>query len=123
MIKPFKRFTPGGPELADKIPPRIYATYNPAYAIAHSFPWSSDDGIDVRVDRDVVSVLVPKVKVSVLEQPICIYTLPDDLFVFTPEEKTGLTYHSESEVVSIEHQCFTSVAEAMEMFGGKIELI
>lgn len=49
VIKPFKRYTPGGEDVADSIPPRIYATYNPAYAAAHSFPWSSDDGVDISI--------------------------------------------------------------------------
>ena len=59
VIKPFKRYTPGGEDLADVIPPRIYATYEPAYAVAHSFPWSSDDGVDIVVEDGLVAVIVP----------------------------------------------------------------
>lgn len=122
VIKPFKRFTPGGPELADQIPPRIYATYNPAYAVAHSFSWSSDDGVDIEVDGSDICLIVPKDKASVLEQPVYIYTLPDDAFTHTAEEKIGLTYHSESEVTPIGCQCFASVAEAMHHFGGIVKV-
>lgn len=122
-IKPFKRFTPGGEDLADAIPPRIYATYEPAFAVAHSFPWSSEDGIDIITDGDAVTIVVPKDKQAVLKQAIYIYTLPDSSFSFTTEEETGLTYHSESELVPTEHRCFPSVIKAMEFYGGKIELI
>ncbi len=123
IIRPFKRFTPGGSELADQIPCRIYATYNPAYAVAHSFPWSSDDGVDIKVAGDNICVVVPHEKAAVLEQPVCLYTLPDDTFIYTTEEETGLTYHSESEIIAISCQCFVSVTKAMVFFGGKIEFI
>jgi hypothetical protein len=123
VIKPFKRFTPGGSELADKIPPRVYATYNPAYAVAHSFPWSSDDGVDIVVEDNMVTVVIPESKQQILKQAICVYTLPDDTFTYTSEEETGLTYHSTEEVRPIDCQCFSSVTQAMEAFGGKIKII
>ena len=122
-IKPFKRFTPGGPEAADAIPPRIYATYKAAFAVAHSFPWSSDDGIDITTENNDVTIVVPEIRKQVLEQPVCIYTLPDDTFSPTLEEETGLTYHSEQVVTPIESTCYASVTEAMEALGGRIELI
>lgn len=122
-IKPFKRYTPGGADIADSIPPRIYATFEPAYAVAHSFPWSTDDGVDIAIKAGVVTILIPEHKRSVLEQPVCIYSLPSDTFVFTKEEETGLTYHSDTEVTVIRSQCFGSVSEAMENFGGKIKFI
>ena|SRR5680860_457543 len=122
-IKPFKRYTPGGEEIADSIPPRIYATHEPSYAVAHSFPWSSDDGVDILIEDGIVTIVVPSGKQSVLKQEICVYTLPDDTFVFTDEEEMGLTYHSTEVIEPIEHQCFKSVTEAMEKIGGKIRLI
>ena len=122
-IEPFKRYTPGGKDLADTIPPRIYATYNPAYAVAHSFPWSSDDGVDIAIKDGVVTLVVPKDKQSVLEQKVCIYTLPDTIFTFTAEEETGLTYHSTVEVIPTNCECFDSVTIAIEHFGGNIKLV
>ena len=122
-IKPFKRYTPGGAAIADSIPPRIYATFEPAYAVAHSFPWSTDDGVDITIEAGVVTILIPEHKRSVLEQPVCIYTLPSNTFVFTKEEETGLTYHSDTEVPVINAQCFDTVIEAMENFAGKIKFI
>lgn len=123
IIKPFKRYTPGDEAVADTIPARIYATYDPAYAVAHSFPWSSEDGVDIVLEEDVVTVVVPATRVSVLEQPVCIYTLPDNTFTFTTEEKMGLTYHSTEEVTPTNCQCFDSVTEAMEYFGGIVKCI
>jgi hypothetical protein len=122
-IKPFKRFTPGGEVIADTIPPRIYATCNPAYAVAHSFPWSSDDGIDITIADDVVIIVVPQHKQQVLKQSVCIYTLPDDSFTFTKEEETGLTHHSTIEVKPTSCEFFSTVTEAIERFGGQIKLV
>ena len=123
VIKPFKRYTPGGEDVADTIPPRIYATENPAYAVAHSFPWSSEDGVDIVIKDEVVTVVVPEEKAGVLEQVVCIYTLPDDTFTLTEEEETGLTLHSTEIVIPTDCLCFTTVSEAMEHYGGKIQLL
>jgi predicted peroxiredoxin len=122
-IKPFKRYTPGGESLADSIPARIYATYIPAYAAAHSFPWSSDDGVDIFFEGETVTLIVPEEKKEILEQEICIYTLPDDGFILTTEEAMNLTYHSEKEITPIEMRCFQNVPEAMKKYGGVIKFI
>jgi len=123
IIKPFKRFTPGDEEVADSISPRIYASYVPTFAAAHSFPWSSEDGIDIVTEDGAVSILVPADKQSVLDQEICIYTLPDDTFILTTEEETGLTYHTEQKIIPIKCDCYQSVIVAMEKLGGQIKLI
>lgn len=123
IIKPFKRFTPGGESVADNIPPRIYATYKPAFAIAYSFPWSSEDGIDIVIKNNTITIIVPKERRKVLEQEVCLYTLPDNTFIHTDEEETGLTYHSTTELIPLDSQCFENVEEAMEKIGGKIRFI
>lgn len=123
LLKPQKRFTPGGANTADAIPPRIYATYTGAFAVAHSFPWSSEDGIDVQSIDGVIHLFVPKERQSVLNQAICVYALPDDTFVHTDEEETALTYHSLTEVVPLSSECFGDVADAMKAFGGIITLV
>ncbi len=120
---PQKRFTPGDGTNADSIPPRVYATYNPAFAVAHSFAWSSEDGIDIHIAGDSITIVVPNNKKEVLDQEVCVYTLPDTHFVYTSEEETGLTFHTESEVTPIAAQCFESVSHAMEAFGGKIDFV
>ena len=123
ILKPLKRYTPGGAELADRISARIYATYNPAYAVAHSFPWSSDDGIDIHIHKGIIELLVPKAKQSVLNQEIYIYTLPDDTFVHTVEEETDLTYHSEVAVKPIHCTYFSNVQDAMTKYVGIIKIV
>lgn len=123
VIKPFKRYTPGGEALADSIQPRVYATYNPAYAVAHSFSWSSDDGVDISLSDEIVTLVIPKDKQRLLEQPVCIYTLPNDTFSHTKEEETGLTYHSLQEVIPTDCKCFDSVTTAVHHFGGSIKFI
>ena len=70
-----------------------------------------------------MTIVVPKDKQQVLEQEICIYTLPDDRFVHTTEEETGLTYHTEGEVVPTKCDCYQRVTEAMEKLGGQIKFI
>jgi hypothetical protein len=123
LFEPRKRYTPGGEVLADEIPARVYATYTPAYAVAHGFPWSSEDGIDIEIHDGVIELIVPKEKRSVLDQEICVYTLPDDSFVSTSEEETGLTYHSETSVVPVGCECFSNVQEALATYGGKVRFI
>jgi len=123
-LEPRKRYTPGDAAAADAIGPRIYATYNPAFAVAHSFPWSSEDGIDIQVkENGTISIIVPKDKTTVLNQEICIYSLPDDTFVPTTEEETGLTYHSEVAVPVHECVIFPTVTAGIEAYGGQILFI
>lgn len=47
-LEPRLRYTPG--EELDS-PASIYASDLPAFAAAHSFPWSSDEGIDLYQDN------------------------------------------------------------------------
>ena len=70
----------------------------------------------------MVTLLVSKDKQCLLDIEICIYTLPDDTFIHTTEEETGLTYHSLKTVKPITFRCFSSVLEAMKEYGGHIEL-
>lgn len=123
ILEPRKRYTPGGSDLADSITARIYATYVPAYAVSHSFPWSSEDGFDIEIRDKVVTLLVPKNKQDVLKQEICIYSLPDNTFSPTEEEETGLTYHSTEAVKPTNCECFSSVTEAMQKYGGIVKFI
>lgn len=121
ILEPKKRYTPGGETSAEAIGERIYASYIPAFAAAHGFPWSSEDGIDVEVDGETIILVLPKDKQALLEQAVCIYTLPDDTFKLTIEEETGLTYHSTEPVAPIECHCFTSIIDAMKEYGGTIK--
>jgi hypothetical protein len=40
LFKPRKRYTPSSDS-----GPRVYASGNPAFAAAHSFPWHSGEGV------------------------------------------------------------------------------
>lgn len=118
-FEPRKRFTPSGAD----VPPRVYATPNPAFAAAHSFPWSSDEGIDVTFKDGQTILVIPEEHRDRLNQPVFIYELSGDNFELTEEEETGETYHSVSGVVPDEVRSFSSVTEAVEHFGGRIKIV
>lgn len=118
-FEPRKRYVPGGAD----VPPRVYATINPAFAAAHSFPWSSDEGIDLRIEGDKVTLCIPAQYKDRLNQPVFIYKIKGDLFSKTTEEATGETLHAEESVRPEEVQEFASVTEALEHFGGAVEIL
>jgi len=118
-FEPRKRYTPG---VAD-VPPRIYASGNPAFAAAHSFPWSSDEGVDLSLENGQVLLRVPERIKSRLDQPVYIYTFDPDSFSHTSEEKMEETYHSEQKVKPHQVVQFRSVTEAVSYFGGVVEVV
>jgi hypothetical protein len=117
-FEPRRRYVPGGAD----VPPRVYAAPNPAFAAAHSFPWSSDEGIDLSIESGQVVLQIPKELESRLQQPVFIYTLPGEPFELTSEETTGETMHAEEPVIPKTVFHFTSVREAIEHFGGRVEI-
>ncbi len=118
-FEPRKRYTPQGAD----VPPRIYATGNPAFAAAHSFPWSSDEGVELYVKNGKVLLLVPERLKARLNQEVTIYSFDSNNFNFTKEETFGETYHTEEKAKSQGMQSFNSVTEAVEYFGGVVEII
>ncbi|MBL7045870.1 MAG: hypothetical protein ISR99_02480 [Parcubacteria group bacterium] len=118
-FEPRKRYTPNGFD----VPPRVYATANPAFAAAHSFPWMSSEGVDLSIDDGNVLLSVPEHIKHRLDQEVFIYKLSSDSFENTSEEATGETFHSEEKVQPQEVIKFGSVTEAVEHFGGKVEII
>jgi hypothetical protein len=117
-FEPRKRYTPGDAETV----PRVYATDRPLFAAMHAFPWSSDEGIDITVREDTLCLQVPKGLSGRLKQAIYVYTLSGATFNFTEEEVTGNTYHTEEPVAPLAVKNFTSVADAIEYYGGVIEI-
>ena len=86
-LEPRKQYTPQG-----KIDySAIYATPLPAYAAAHSFPWSTDEGVKLDVDENGVDMSIPKSLKERLQVPISIYKISPDGFEHTQEEITGYT--------------------------------
>lgn len=118
-LEPRKRYTPGGGE----VPPRIYATDRPDFAVMHAFPWSSDEGIDIVEHEGKLSLLIPEHLKDRLEQSICIYELKGDTFIFTEEEETGNTYHSDTPVIPDSVEEFSSVTEAVKHYGGTVKFV
>ena len=118
-FEPRKRFTTGEAD----VPPRIYATDRPDFAVMHAFPWSSDEGIDI-VERDGKLYLqIPKQLKERLNQPIYVYKLSGDGFVLTEEEETGNTYHCEEPRIPESVERFDSVTDAVHHYGGVVEFI
>jgi hypothetical protein len=118
-FEPRKRYTPSGTDVL----PRIYASPNPMFAAAHSFPWSSDEGIDVTFDNGKTILVVPEQHKDRLNQPVYIYKIDSTSFELTEEEKTGETYHSNKAVTPTAMTSFNSVIEAIEHFGGRVKIV
>lgn len=118
LLEPRKRFVPRA-----GVPERVYASPHPAFAVAHAFPWSSDEGIDLSLEGDTLVLSVPKGLVQRLEQPIYLYKIPSENFSFTTEESMQMTYHSELPAAPEEVVRFDSVIKAMEYFGGTVRIL
>ncbi len=118
-FEPRKRYTPRGLD----VPPRVYATGIPAFAAAHSFPWHSGEGVQLSIEEGTVVLKVPENIQSRLAQRVSIYTFDSATFSTTEEDVLGETYHTEESVKPKEVISFNSVTEAMEHFGGRIEII
>jgi len=120
-LEPRRRYTPAGKiEYA-----AIYATPLKAYAAAHAFPWSSDEGIGLSVIDDEVHMSIPETLRERLSMPISIYTLPmkKNDFIHTEEESTGYTWHT-TKPIEVEHEDqYTSVLEAFEELGVRVEWV
>jgi hypothetical protein len=63
-LEPKKRFTPAGAIDYSA----IYASRSPAFAICHSFPWSSDEGIDIETKDEGIQPWHTTVPVTVIEE-------------------------------------------------------
>lgn len=118
-FEPRKRYTPG----TSDAPSRIYATDRPDFAAMHAFPWSSDEGIDIAERQGKLYLLVPENLKDRLNQHIYIYKLKGATFTLTEEEDTGNTYHTEEPITPETVEEFASVSEAVEHFGGAVEII
>jgi hypothetical protein len=112
-LEPRKRYTPQG-----KVDySAIYATPLQAYAAAHSFPWSTDEGVELDVNENVVNLAIPKSFKERLQVPISIYKLSSEGFEHTEEELTGYTWHTVNPVEVIEEVKYASVEIALKELG------
>lgn len=104
----------------ENIGPRVYATQMPAWAAAHSWDWSSDEGINLEIKNEKVILEVPSKFKDRLNVPIYIYKLPSDSFNILSGEGSGKTFSSTEKVRPLEVERFNSVNEAVEHFGGEV---
>lgn len=116
VLEPHKRYTPSALINFEA----IYATPVAAFAAAHAFPWSSEDGIDIVIEQSVVTLLCPSSQIEKLSVPISIYKVSDVTFVKTTVEETGYTWHSLVAVPVVEELRYADVATAMTAQGGHI---
>ena len=122
-LEPRRRYTPGQEENS---PSSIYATDNPAYAAAHSFPWSSDEGANLyfeyeeRTRRESVVLKVPKKIQARMQFPVYIYTVKSDGFSPVMSDPCGHNYRSVESVSCIAKQVFENVTEAVMFHGGRV---
>lgn len=116
ILEPRKRHTPDARIEFEA----IYATSLPAYAAAHAFPWTSDEGIELNIINGKVTMIVPDEFKTRLTVPISIYKIASDMFEHTKEEETGYTWHTKQPVEVIEEKKYQSVISAIEELGGTL---
>jgi hypothetical protein len=121
-IEPRSRFIPVGvPE--PRWPALVYASDIPAFAAAHAFPWSTNEGFELSVSGDGrVTLSVPPQHQQRLECPAYLYAVRADGFVSTVSEGSGHTYHSDAPVQVLSCTRFRTVEEAIKSHGGLIVL-
>jgi len=117
-LEPRKRYTPG--VLKGRAKPAIYAAADPAYAVAHGFPWGSSEGFDVYEYNGVVTLVVPKKHKKRLNQPVFIYKISGKYFklLVNDSPKTQI-YISYRKVKPTEVISFSSVAKAIKYYKGE----
>jgi hypothetical protein len=119
VLEPRKRFTPAG--AIDYA--AIYASSKPAFAVCHSFPWSSDEGIDIETEDGRIVLIVPKKFESRLQVPVSIYKVSAAGFEHTNEEESGNTWHTKHPQYVIEEAKYSNVDDALKKLGGKVKYI
>lgn len=119
-LEPQKIYVPKGNRRA---PPSVYASDKPAFAISHSFEWSSDEGFDVYEKRGKMILEVPERFRNRLDQEAYLYKVSSENFTIAEDEETGLTWRAVRGVKPINVEKFNSVREAFERFGGKIVFV
>jgi len=122
-LEPRRRYTPG----TEKDPPAgVYASDDPAFAAAHSFPWSSNEGVDLYFDRaeddasECVVLEVPQEIVSRLDIPVHVYSVCSETFSLLDIPPQGHNYRSIAKVNCLAKSSFNTVKEAILHYRGKV---
>jgi len=121
-IEPRSRFIPVGVSEAHW-PALVYASSIPAFAAAHAFPWSTNEGFELSVSGvGCVTLSVPRQHQQRLQCPAYLYAVPADSFVATVSGGSSHTYHSDAPVQVLSCTPFRTVEEAIKSHGGMITL-
>jgi hypothetical protein len=122
-LQPFRRTTPGELKKED-VPESIYATDNPLAAVMFSFPWRSEEGIDLQIVGETLKLIVPSCHKDRLTQPIALYQLSRAPFTRVPNvsQAIGNFWAQESVPVSGVEE-FPNVYSGVARFGGEIAVI
>jgi hypothetical protein len=101
----------------------VYASNIPAFAAAHAFPWSTNEGFELSVSGvGRVTLSVPPQHQQRLQCPAYLYAVLADSFVSTVSGGSGHTYHSDAPVQVLSCTPFRSVEEAIKSHGGIVAL-
>lgn len=120
VLEPRKRFVPGS--MGAEAPEAIYAGKTAAYAAAHSWPWSSDGGVDIRIEDGREVLIVPAAIEDRLQQKVFVYVVPADAFQLMDTEPHGYNFWSQQTVMPLSCLEYASVREALEKNGGSVRL-
>jgi hypothetical protein len=116
------RFIPVGVSEAHW-PALVYASDIPAFAAAHAFPWSTNEGFELSASGvGRVTLSVPPQHQQRLQCPAYLYAVRANSFVSTVSEGSGHTYHSDAPVQVLSCTPFRTVEEAIKSHGGIIAL-
>ena len=111
-LEPRKRYTPSN----DINYESIYATPIEGYAATHSFPWSTDEGVDLDVIDGKVVMQIPQSMEKRLLTPISIYKISAKNFEHLADEVTGQTWQTIKPCSVISEEKFASVLEAFDKY-------
>jgi len=116
-LEPRLRYTPGEEFIS---PAGVYASDLPAFAAAHSFPWTSNEGIDLYVDGKTVVLEIPSMLADSLQRNTYIYVVDRREFAPVECEYTGHTFRATTPVHCLEMISFPSVIDAIEYYEGRV---
>lgn len=121
-LVPMHRTTPGELRKED-VPASIYATDNRLASVMFSFPWTSQEGIDIQHCDGTLKLLVPQQLASRIENPMVVYEVDGHSFTRIPEVSQLIgNFWSQVPASILDREEFPSVREAILRNGGLLEV-
>lgn len=114
-LLPQKRYGPSSDRSS-----AVYASDLPAYAIAHSIPWSTKEGVTLQVKDNSVHISIPNHLHHRFERPVFLYELSKKPFEKTNDRTSEHTYHTTQSVMPKKIRQYHSFYEAMRAHGGSV---